>query len=168
MTERQDRLQHKLRMRRYAIAAASCLEVLRSAGIPVGADCVVDVDETQTLNERFGSRLRHEMRHAVSWPANEHAQARARLNELADAARGILMVWLARIDTRPVGIEVPVADMLRAALDVFVDYTADLYLASRDGRSGICVEVDFEPEIERYQLVVWNDDPERSLLPKAD
>jgi hypothetical protein len=156
--EQRTRLQQKLRSRRYALAASSCFEVLESAGISAGAVRVVEVDDAEALYERFGSRLRLEMHHSVSWPASQHADARERLCDVADAVSGRSMVWLALVDARPIGIWVPAANMLRAALDVFVSYSADLYLTSSDARAGICVDVDFQPEIERYQLVTWSDD----------
>lgn len=73
----------------------------------------------------------------------------------ASAVAGMSAVWLALMDSVPVGVVAPADAVLRGALAYFVGRGGDLMLMTPSVESGICVEFNHLPSGDEYQRVAW-------------
>jgi hypothetical protein len=153
--ERPSSLERRLRERRYEKASRTCAEILEGIGIAASEYDIVSLDDVESIWPRYLTRLREGAESAERWPAAEREALQDRLDTLADALDGLSVVWLALIDSEPVGVKLSADVLLRAALTLFVSRAGDLMLTTRDGRDGVCVELNHLATGDEYELVAW-------------
>jgi hypothetical protein len=148
-------LQRRLRQTRYETAARSFVNVLEGIGVAASEESIVRLDDVEVIWPAYLARLRENAGGAVRWPADEAQTVQRRLDELADALHDVSAVWLALVDSEPVGIETPASALLRGALTYLVSAAGDLMLTTREPRDGICVELNHLPSADEYEVVAW-------------
>lgn len=155
MSERSEELERRLREKRYNEAARSSVQVLEGLGIGEADRVVLALEEVESIWSRFLTRLRGRAGAAERWPASQSQSVQDRLDSIAERVDGMRVIWLMLADSEPVGVELPAAAPLRAALTYFVSRTGDLMLTSRDGSDGICLELNRRPTGDEYEVVAW-------------
>jgi len=128
--------------------------VLADIGVPAVDADVLAIAEFDALWEGFLPRLREQP--GELWPSAEADAVRASLSEVADAVGASPSVWITTpAEEEPVGVHVPADSLLRVALDGFVSRASDLMLATPEGASGICVELNHLPDGDFYEVTAW-------------
>lgn len=153
--EKRSLLQGKLREGRYTRASGVCLATLAGIGLAASEPQIVPLDELEALWSDYSARLKNAAVTAERWPLAAPDAAQRRLDEVAGAAGDFSVVWLALVETEPVGIRVPAGPLLRAALAYFVTRAGDLMLVTHDGEHGICVELNCHVTEDEYEVVRW-------------
>lgn len=155
MTERSSPLDRRLRKRRYEKASQVCAEILEGIGVIASEYASVSLDDVDSIWPRYLTRLREGAEAAERWSTTERGVVQNHLDEIADALDGLSVVWLALVDSEPVGVELPAGVLLRAALTYFVSGAGDLMLTTRDTLDGVCVELNHLPTGDEYEVVAW-------------
>jgi hypothetical protein len=155
MTDAGSALQRLLRKRHYARGAQACVEVLEGLGVTTDEQRVLLLEDVESLWPRYLARLRESSGEARRWTADESEAVQVQLDTISDAVDSLRVVWFATVDSEPVGVEVPAAPLLRAALAYFVTRAGDLMLVSPDAASGICVELNHLATGDEYEVVAW-------------
>jgi hypothetical protein len=148
-------LERRLRERRYEKSSRACAEVLEGIGIAAAEQHVVSLDDLESIWPQYLARLRESSGAAEHWSVDESGAVQLRLNRISDALGPLVVVWLAMVDSEPVGVEAPAAPLLRGALAYFVTRAGDLMLATRDAANGICVELNHVATGDEYEVVAW-------------
>lgn len=148
-------LQRRLRERRHASALKESLRALVSVGINSSPQDALPLDEVDRIWPTYLEELRSRSSEARRYPVGESAAVREHLRACAERLDGERVVWLALVDSEPVGVDVPANKMLHSATAFFVTRAGDLMLSTRDAMSGICVELDHLEHGDEYELVEW-------------
>lgn len=148
-------LERRLRERRYEEGSRACADVLAGLGVATAEQRIVPLDELESVWARYLERLRENADAAERWSADERAAVQLWLDKVSDGLGHLTVVWLASVDAEPVGVEVPAAALLRAALAYFVTGAGDLMLTTRNAADGICVEFNHLATGDEYEVVAW-------------
>jgi hypothetical protein len=151
----QSPLERRLRENRYRKAVESCEHVLDGLGVPEERRRVVDPNEIDEIWPRYLSRLRGGGDGRQRWPVEQFADVQQHLDQLREATSGMTVLWLALVNSEPVGVEAPADQLLGAGLSYLVSPAGDLMLTSTDLSDGICVERNHLPEGDEYEIVGW-------------
>src|SRR6266540_989659 len=120
MTESLSPLERRLRERRYERALRTGAEILVGIGIVPSNQRPIPLNELESIWPRYLTRLRERKGAAEHWSGGEREAVQGRLGQVADSFDARSVVWLALVDSEPVGFEVPADAILRAALTYFV------------------------------------------------
>lgn len=146
-------LQRRLRAIRYQKAAVACAEVLEGIGVPEQRR--LELSEVDELWPRYISRLRDGGDARERWPADQVEGARCRIGDMRGATHGLSVVWLALVNSEPVGVEVSADAVLEAALSYLVSPAGDLMLTTLDLADGACIELNHLATGDEYEVVTW-------------
>jgi hypothetical protein len=148
-------LERRLRENRYRKAAESSAQILDGLGVSEERRRVVDPNEVDEIWPRYLSRLRDGGDVRRRWPIEQFADVQRHVDEVREATSGMTVVWLALVNSEPVGVEAPADELLVAGLSYLVSPAGDLMLTTRDVSDGICVERNHLAEGDEYEIVGW-------------
>jgi hypothetical protein len=148
-------LQYRLRENRYRKAAESCARVLDGLGVPEERRRVVDPREVDKIWPRYILKLRAGGDVRKTWPVEQFADVQRHVDEVREGTSGMTAVWIALVNSEPVGVEAPADQLLAAGLSYLVSAAGDLMLTTGDVADGICIERNRLPEGDEYEIVGW-------------
>ncbi|HEV7492927.1 hypothetical protein [Baekduia sp.] len=148
-------LARRLRVNRYRQAADVCLGVLRGLGVDESQTRVLDITDTDEIWPVYLERLRAGGEARERWSAARADEVGHRVDELRSVAGSVTMVWLALVDSEPIGVEVQAQVLLDAAMSYLVSRAGDLMLATGDVADGVCVERNHLATGDEFEIVTW-------------
>jgi hypothetical protein len=116
---------------------------------------VLDPNEVDEIWSRYLVRLRDGGDVRKRWPVEQLAEVQRHVDEVREATSGMTVVWLALVNSEPVGVEAPADELLGAGLSYLVSPAGDLMLTTSDVSDGICVERNHLAEGDEYEIVGW-------------
>lgn len=148
-------LERRFRERSYEKGSQAGADILQGLGIASTEHRVVSLDVVEALWPRYLKRLSEYSNAAQHFPVGEGQAVQDRLDRLSDALGSLSAVWLAFVDSEPVGVETSARSLIRVALTYFVTGAGDLMLTTWDAADGLCLELNHLATGDEYEMVVW-------------
>ncbi len=158
MTENSQALEDRLARFRWEQGQTEALRLLRDEiGLPMDQYVVVPFEKVVQAWETYLTRLRARDELILTWPETDSDDLSSWLAALTRRCGDRRALWFSLDDhSVPVAIEVSMGPILERGLEL-LDFTAkDLFLASRDSASGLCIELNAMGATDReFELVAW-------------
>lgn len=118
-------------------------------------DDVLPISEVDRIWPAYIEALRARTESAQHFAVTDHDELQRWLTQIALGVGADSAVWLAFIESEPIGIEAPAAPLLQAGPTYLVSSAADLMLTSRSVTDGIAVELNHLPVGDEFEVVAW-------------